>query len=379
MPKPAALLTSDWHLSPLVMKKLPNVKFDSYYALKQIVDKTIEYNIPLIGAGDLFDVDNPPAESVRFCADQMKRLSDSNLKVYYVQGQHEYAKRPWMGLFDNAEHMHVEKDGEFVGVTVNGINMLGMDIQKNGSQFAIDCARLNAKHNSFKFDLFVTHQVWGDFIKKSDDNVMFKRVEFAKMVYTGDFHKYEVRTVNGMPCLSSGSTCIRATNEQPEKKIFVLYDDLSFEPIPINTRPFFQFSIKSAEDLEKLSNLSLEELYASWPCVDLPRMLNEPLVHIKYQTNLLRAHEVISNKFAVKGWHLDMTPVDFNSIEIIAAAERQGMSSVVTVQDCLNSLEIDPESDIYKDAIRLYESSDVNAEIKIMRDEHVEKGINDVA
>jgi hypothetical protein len=377
--RPVCLLTSDWHLSPLVMKKLPNVKYDSYYALEQIVDKTLEYNVPLVAAGDLFDVDNPPAESVRYCSKQMRRLQDKGLKVYYVQGQHEYATTPWMGLFDNAVHMHCEKDGEFIGMDVNGISMLGMDIQKNGSQFAVDCARLNAKHASHKYDVFVTHQVWGDFVKKADDNIMLRRVQFARMVYTGDYHKFEVRNVSGMPCLSSGSTCIRATNEPPEKKIFVLYDDLSFVDIPINSRPFFQFSVKSTTDLDFIHNLSLEQLYASWPCRNLPEHIREPLVHVKYQTNLLRAHEVIRDKFGIAGWHLDMSPVDFNSIEIIAAAERQGMSSVVTVQDCLDSLAIDPESEMYKDAIRLYEASNVNDEIRNMREEHLEKGATNVA
>ena len=143
---PLMVLSSDWHLSPFSWKKHPNVHRDSYYSLQQIVDLCIQLNVPLIAAGDLFDIKHPPSESVVFCVEQMARLQRVGLPVYYIQGQHELSEIPWISLCPNATHIDSFKsDLNFKTFDIQGLRVAGQDIEFSGARFSDQCREMHAQ------------------------------------------------------------------------------------------------------------------------------------------------------------------------------------------------------------------------------------------
>ena len=91
--KPIAVVTSDWHIALNAWKKLPDIKGDAEFSLRQIVDAALALNVPIIAAGDLFDVKHPDSYTVNVTAKHMARLHSAGLKCFYVQGQHEMANQ----------------------------------------------------------------------------------------------------------------------------------------------------------------------------------------------------------------------------------------------------------------------------------------------
>lgn len=372
MPKPIMVLSSDWHISPYSWKKHPKIQKDSYYSLQQIVDLAIKLNVPLIGAGDLFDIKNPPSDSVIFCVKQMQRLAKVNLPVYYVQGQHELSENPWMNLCENAVHIDSFKAGP--GLTefeIKGLRVVGQDIEFSAASFLNQCRAFYEKANNSKYDLYVTHQVWADFIQKRDESFMFKNATFAKIIYTGDMHKTDVLTVNGTKCLSSGSINMQASNESPHKYVFVLYDDLSFKEHELKTRPFWSFEVKSEEDLNNLLNVSSDDMLDTWPHRNLPSHIQTPLVCVRYQNSIPNGYELLVDKF--KDWNYEILPTDFQSEEVVAAVDRKRLQDLVDISECVEQTGFSKETAAHQDAVRIFNSVNVEEELKQMRKEHLEE------
>jgi predicted phosphodiesterase len=367
--EPILVLSSDWHLHPLPWKRHPLIKHDSYYSLSQIVDLAIHLRVPLVGAGDLFDVNRPHSESVVFCSEQMQRLAAFDLPMYYVQGQHEYQTPTWLSLCPNAVHIDSKlADGPTKVFNIKGLKVIGMDIVFNGAEFQSHCYRLKEEAGLNKFDLFVTHQVWGDFIHKRDPAFMLQNATFAKIIYTGDFHKKEVIEIDGTFCLSSGSINMQANNESPHKSVFILYDDLSFTEHPIKTRPFANFEIRTEADLERLVSSDKAKMLEEWPYDNLPEHIGRPLVCIKYQNTLKNAFAALSEKF--KDWSYDINPTDFSSNEMTAAVERKQIKDLVDIRDCVAQF-ASADSKVHSDAVRVFNSSHIEQELDNMRKEHL--------
>jgi hypothetical protein len=189
------------------------------------------------------------------------------------------------------------------------------------------------------------------------------------MVYTGDYHKTEVLDVAGTICLSSGSINMQANNESPHKVIFILNDDLTYTAHQLKTRPFSSFEIRTEENLNGILNRHMDDFFFNWPYRDLPDYIQTPLIAIKYQNNLPNAFEALSEKF--KDWNYDLSPIDFSSIEINAAADRRQVQDLVDIGECVSQF-VHEDSLAHKDAVRIFTASDVEAELMSMRKEHLE-------
>lgn len=377
--KPVMVLSSDWHLAPLSWKKHPRITKDAYHSLSQIVDLAINLNVPLIGAGDLFDVKTPPAESVIHCHNEMEALAKAGLNMYYVQGQHEMSDPPWLTLCKNAIHIDSFVDNPETPkiFDINGISVCGMDICQSPLNFSLLLNRLIDAAPKDKFDLYVTHQVWGDFIKKGDEPYLLKNANFAKVVYTGDFHKDLILNVNNTVCISSGSINMQANNEPPVKRVFVLNDDLSVTDHYLKTRPFVCLEIKTEDHFKFVMDTDKEALISDWDFNGIPEEIRTPLIVIKYQNTITNAFFSLKDKF--KDWNHEINPTDFSSVEMTASVERREIRELVDIGDCVAKCGVSPDCVTYADALRIFNSSDVESELKIMRSEHLEKGADNVS
>lgn len=375
--KPVAVLSSDWHLLPGAWKKYPRVTKDSYCSLRQIVDLAIELNVPLVGAGDLFDVKLPPSESVVFCGQQMERLKQAGLTAYYVQGQHEESSPTWMSLFSNTIHIDSFLSGKCkVFELFGGMTVCGMDIERSAEVMA-DKTEAMKRAGSGQLDLFITHQVWGDFIKKGNaDHFKLRSVDFFRMVYSGDCHEYIVDThLDNCVALSTGSTCMQAVNEDPVKKILVLYDDMTVQSYQLATRPFQLLTVKTKEHLEQILESSKEKVLGFEDFDSLPEEIRTPLVVVRCNNKLEFGFSRLTDKFA--DWHSEVIPVNFDSAEIANAySANNDVVDTVDVGDCIQVAVGSAENQLYKDAVRLFFSHDVKQELDVMKQEHLEETAN---
>lgn len=84
--------TSDWHIGRLFQ----NISLldDQLFALQQIKQYAIDYNVDaLVIAGDIFDRSIPPADAVDALNDFFEQISELNIPIIMISGNHDSAKR----------------------------------------------------------------------------------------------------------------------------------------------------------------------------------------------------------------------------------------------------------------------------------------------
>lgn len=239
--RPLLGVTSDNHLEPHAWANHPDLRGDSYYALEQTVDWCYRKNVGLLLAGDVFNVAYPDAHSVNVAHSQLYKMRLRNLPVWYVQGQHEYHHTtPWLSIVPGATHLHRKK-------LVYPANQAPGPYNQGVCFYGLDFTRADQLQNELKqipedAEVLVAHQVWLERMgRKSAPEGSFKDIPKVRVVITGDFHGHGVDKFVGaddqeITVLSPGSQCMQDVTEDHRKYFFLLYDDLTFESVPLKGR-----------------------------------------------------------------------------------------------------------------------------------------------
>jgi DNA repair exonuclease SbcCD nuclease subunit len=267
--KPIALITSDWHLAKSPYLSLPHayIQNDAFRTLEFAVQTAQKYEIPIIAAGDTLDSKKPTSYTI-------SRLLDTvvDVKIYFIQGQHEYSDdSPWLSIIDNAEHISEKM------ITIGSHNFYGLDWQTSNvlkaKLAAIEDADVLILHQTCKEPMFIKygHSDRIERIKQAElDHYMLP--ESVKYAVVGDTHLPTPFTIKNtaskqVPCLSPGSFMAQAINELDYAVVWLMYDDLSVQPVQGPKRNYICFEIKKYTDyndvvkqLEKLPKLDLDEL-----------------------------------------------------------------------------------------------------------------------
>ena len=283
MTKPVAVLFADSHLQEGAWASRPSIKGDSFHSFRQLIDKAIEWQVPLIGAGDLIDQQRNSSGPIIFLLEQMERFAEENGRgdLLFIQGQHEMQEKPWFSGSDVACHL----DGS-CGVEVPGIGKVyGIDFRPHG--------KLEVEFDDIPDDvgLLVTHQVWGEFMGSitSPQGMLGNLPEQVRLVLTGDFHQTRMETIRNaggheMKVLSPGSTCMQEISEPEEKGYFVLFDDGDVCPQLLETRPVIRWDVMTmAEDVDRFAEEIGERINEAVAGTEFP---GKPLLHIRYAARL---------------------------------------------------------------------------------------------
>lgn len=273
MPEPMVLMTADWHGSVTTWNEQPNLRWDSLHSLGQIFDYAIEYDVPVLGAGDLLNDSEPDSEVVYRIIQQCERrrgrgssARGESFRVGFVQGQHDKVltgHRPWLGLSSWTNHL----DGCYESLTTT-IKVAGLD--------HVPAARLHDSLHTVcgnNVDLLVCHQVWKDFMGPHiGGEGSFSQIPTVRHVLTGDFHEHRVVKAIGasgqeMTIFSPGSISMRSLAEPPDKAIFLLYDDFSYKSLPLRTRPFHAFACENEAGFQDVLD-RLDELLEAMPILE---------------------------------------------------------------------------------------------------------------
>jgi DNA repair exonuclease SbcCD nuclease subunit len=291
MKKPLKLLvTSDLHLSPFIWRHRP-IKGDSYFSWKYICDIAVDEEVDaVVLAGDLLDKQSNPSEVIVHLLDGLQRLKDVGIKVFYVQGQHEYQQLPWASLAGNV--WLNDKIVDFKGWKIAGSDF------KQAAEFQEFLASDTAK----SADILVCHQVWHDFM----GDVAVNQGSFSdvpstvKLLITGDFHEHIHTRSGDTIVLSPGSTHMRSIAEPEEKCCFVVTADepnlrkLQVQTFVIPTRRVVRIDLTdflleeaaaSDEDYDRVYAAitdKLEDARIHAENDDLPEDLRKPLLHVRH-------------------------------------------------------------------------------------------------
>lgn len=334
MTKPVALHFSDSHLRP--------DKGDSFFAFRQIVDEAVRLKIPLIGAGDLLDKQANRAATIVFMTEQLRRLRDAKLKLYHVQGQHEFDSVPWMETADNTVHIHkkLTRFDDFV--------FYGLDWQPFG-KLQEELAEIPKD-----VDFLVCHQVWANWM----GDIAAPQGSFDQIpghithVQTGDLHSWKLEKHKNaddkkMVVLSTGATT-QQTVAEPEQHHYALrMADGTFEKKTLKSRVFVDCGLLArTEDLDKFVaelEATLAEAQQRAAAMDLIPELMTPVFRVSYHAKVSdtvrRVEKVVGNRAILRFKEL---PPEEKTVTYQQAKKKGGVA--VTPLSMLGE-EVDKEED----------------------------------
>ena len=143
------ILASDLHLAPLIWTDRPQIKNGAYRAMEQLADYVTKHRVPLILAGDLFDVRRPPPDAVGVMNSFMSIMERYQIPVFYTQGQHELSREStWVGTHAWPRHVHKQS------FEIGGRKFYGLDWLPRG-ELQTELAAIPPDA-----EFLVCHQVW---------------------------------------------------------------------------------------------------------------------------------------------------------------------------------------------------------------------------
>lgn len=355
------VVASDLHLADGAWTTRPNLVGDAYRSLTQIVDYCLEWHLPLVLAGDLWDVRRPSASAVVQMRQQMDRMEQDRLAVYYIQGQHELDRSTaWMGIQPWAEH--IDRKVARVGSEV----LYGLD------WYPATTLQAELTKVPPEATVLVMHQVWREFM----GNIGHPEGSFQdipahiKLVITGDYHvarndRMASQHPDGVLVISPGSTCMQEINEPCNKSFFRVRSAVSSRAaaaiaIPLQTRPYLNFHLTTPAELDCFC-----DHVATWPALDV-RAAELPLVRVRYRNDLPDVYARLMAAVSPNKGHLFLD-VDANAEgnETVVDVDAAPVGAYDSMLGALEQLS-PPDGETCRGARRLLESDDPADELARM-------------
>ena len=246
MPKPVAVAFADAHLQEGAWVGR-DIRGDSYKSFEQIIDYAVKHQLPLIGAGDLLDRNANRSHTIHEmlrCLDKLNNCPEM-VRLFVVQGQHELDDPPWFTCHKRV--VHLPSHSPYI---VAGLRVFGIDFQPHGQlQEALQKVPIST-------DILVCHQVWGEFMGElGSPQGNLSEIARARLVITGDYHVPKALSLTGadgktFKALSPGSTCMQSIDEPPAKYFLIINDNLTCNPVRLDTRNVLTITINSLDELD---------------------------------------------------------------------------------------------------------------------------------
>ncbi|MFA5571477.1 MAG: metallophosphoesterase family protein [Candidatus Bathyarchaeia archaeon] len=234
---PWAILTSDWHLriGGNVWKNHPDLQGDVEFGIAQVQEYVKQYDPPtILLAGDILDIPKLDSQLVVLLNEFFDEYCDYRF-ILFIEGQHDMAKPTFIDAFcTRAIHVHDRI------VNDNGIRIYGLNYCRPKYIEEAMAASKDA-------DVLLTHQPWIDTMGE------FGTVELPTkypLVCSGDFHKNFVYKKGQTTLLSPGSLCMQRISEHPTHGVWLIYTDLTYEMLPLMSRRYYEYYIKTEEQLD---------------------------------------------------------------------------------------------------------------------------------
>lgn len=247
MPKPAFMAMGDLHLDTRIWKGYPSIAGDACLAFSEVVNRAMEWGVPLVLLGDVFDTQAVSTELVQFFRREMDRCQEEGLSVYFIQGNHDRRDPPWC----SAIHDHPVYIGDGVPVTIGGVSCVGFD-------YAVKDVIHNRLETLYSLDpcppVVFLHQALHEALRiEGAWNCDLDWINPAvRLVVLGDIHKEMEFVHRGMRAVYTGVSHLRELPQRGPHACLLVNDDLSYVRIPLTYRPVEKFSLYLYEDVERL-------------------------------------------------------------------------------------------------------------------------------
>lgn len=300
--------TADCHLLPNAWINRREIRGDSYFSFKQIVNHCLVRNIPLVIGGDLFDSKRPDSESVAVFIHETRRMRDSHLPVYVVQGDHDITDPPWPVAIspDAVFHLHDQL------VKLQDVTLTGLDYQPRGQ------LQERLRGIPVEADILVMHQGWQEFQGiGTTEGSLATDIPQGIYVLTGDYHAEKIygTETQAVVAISPGSTCMQALGEPAEKSFVEVRrcsdGRIEFKRVPLVTRMVRSFEIGSPEELHHLITVTFPALHtqAMLRAQEFPVPLDiiSPIIRVRYKDDIPEAGKLLKEA-ATDTLHLFLEP-----------------------------------------------------------------------
>lgn len=273
----------------------------------------IDEHLAIIDCGDLHDQAINEQAPIGFFCQQMDRLQREKLAYMFVQGNHDHQLRPWPMVHRWPEWLDFRKCADdpktHTGcMPLGGLTVQGFDWHPSAEIEA--CMELVYKDTQ----VLVMHQVSELMGSIRIPELVFGQVPYVPLLVIGDYHSHEQHIYKGkqgqdLTVLSPGSTCMQAINEEPQKHIYRLYDDLSYESVELKTRIVLRApSILDGEALEAFIGEVEGQLQKAWDeahDMGLPENMRLPIIIVPYNPLISDAYRRIKRAVGEKGHLFD--------------------------------------------------------------------------
>lgn len=342
-----AIVVGDTHLAERTWASRRTLTGDSFNSFLQATTEAIRRRLPMILLGDIFDAKNLSSGVLQFFCDQMDKLQEQRIPVYYVQGNHDCVTPPWPAVHKWPIHIN--------GTVIRLGVLSGLQCECYGLDY-FPIARYSAELSRVPetAKVLFTHQAWADFGKMgSSDAAMSQMLPRGVTVATGDLHiaMYSRGTAaNGESVLlmSPGATCMQAINEPQQHFIYEMQMQpdgaVSFDPIPLWTRLVYEFVCETQAEFDaavlQIAGLPKSEI----PSDTVFYAIDTPIVRIKYPISVSEDSYVrLVTAAAKSGSHLFTDPQLAAAQQSMISVEDVHTERMSTLRDAIQLLDAEPQ------------------------------------
>lgn|GEM_PF-6750841 len=250
MRKPILAFCADLQARESAYKSVKELRGDDLFAIRQVVDKCLELDIPLILGGDQVDT---PTISDEHTVALRKELSRMCKPVWYIDGNHERGFKRFSlegGSAAVAENLELNPV-EVSGITIRGFNWR---TRRNWEELLKSQPLQPA-------DIVILHGFAEQVIPwlglpKDEKPICDMDLNWFdgmyKLALMGDIHmEWDYTGQKGTKFLYSGSMWMHRVGESESKSFVLVFEDLTVERIPLKCRPFLKASLASEKDIRK--------------------------------------------------------------------------------------------------------------------------------
>lgn len=247
MKRPSFVALGDLHLDPWIWRSYRDINGDAFLGFKSFVDVAIEWNVPVVLVGDIFDSVDPDPHIVRFFREQMDRCVEEDIAVYAIQGNHDKRATPWYAAI-HAWPIHFG-DGE--QITIGGLSVVGFDYAVRDS---IEGSLIELGDREQLPQVLFLHQAVDDALKF--EGMWNCKLEWVPrgvpLIVMGDIHtEWQKEVRPGQWAYYTGPSHAREIGQRGPKSCMMVFDDLSVERIPIESREIQKFSVSAVDQLQR--------------------------------------------------------------------------------------------------------------------------------
>lgn len=266
MKQPVFVALGDIHLESLIWCKYHHIRGDSFAAFRKFISDAIEWHVPLVLVGDIFNSVEPDPYYVTIFRHEMERCKEEDIPVYALQGNHDKRPTPWY----TAAHSWPQHIGDGEPVSIGGISCVGFDYAVRDS---IEQSLLKLSKLKRQPQVLFLHQAVRQALGFAGRwNCDLEWVPSGiPLTILGDIHTaWDQQIREGQWAYYTGASHPRNLRELCPKSYLMVYDDLSVDRNPIPSRVIGRFRVTADDQLGEVKSWLSSSEVVSLEGYDLP-------------------------------------------------------------------------------------------------------------